>query len=239
MIDKILVANRGEIAARILRACREMGIKTVCVYSEADQNAPYLTEADETYCIGPANPMKSYLNIEELIRVLQKSGARAVHPGYGFLSENAAFASAVEMAGAIWIGSPPAVLQAIESKSYCRKLAYEAGVPVIPGTINVINQLEDIYDYARNHGYPFLLKLDRGGGGKGIELVNGPEKVPEVYQRIERIGKFAFNSPTCYIEKELLRPRHIEVQFLADHYNNVVCLGERECSIQSVDCQQN
>lgn len=232
MIKKILIANRGEIVTRVMKACREMGIKTVAIYSEADKDMFYLEQADEAYNIGPANPIKSYLSIEAIIEVIKKSGADAVHPGYGFLSENARFAEAVVASGATWIGPPPSVLAAIDSKCYCRSIASQAGVPVVPGTVNTITGVDEIYSFAAKEGYPLVLKLDKGGGGKGIELVKGDEDVKGAYERLSRIGLMAFGHPECYIEKEIKNPRHIEVQFLADRSGGCVCLGERECSIQ-------
>jgi acetyl-CoA carboxylase biotin carboxylase subunit len=232
VIKKLLIANRGEIVARIIRDCRELDIKTVAVYSDADQNAPYLKDVDEAYNLGPANPVKSYLNIEKLIEVIKISRADAVHPGYGFLAENYAFAQAVVSSGAIWVGPPPEVLKAIESKCYCRRIADSVGVPVLPGTNEPVRDANEIFQFAAKYGYPFLLKLDKGGGGKGIESVNSEEKIRGAFERLSRIGYMAFGNGDCYIEKQVMMPRHIEVQFLADHFGNYVCLGERECSIQ-------
>jgi acetyl-CoA carboxylase biotin carboxylase subunit len=232
VIKKLLIANRGEIVPRVMRACHNLGIKTVAVYSEADKNMFYLKHADETYNIGPANPLKSYLNIETIIEAVKNSGADAVHPGYGFLSENASFADAVFTGGATWVGPPPAVLKAIDSKCYCRQIATKAGVPVVPGTISVISGVDEIHRFAAEFGYPIVLKLDKGGGGKGIELVREEGQVQGAFERISRIGMLAFGHPECYIEKEIINPRHIEIQFLTDSYENCICLGERECSIQ-------
>ncbi len=232
MIKKLLIANRGEIVTRVMKACREMGIKTVVVYSDADKNMFYLKQADEAYNIGPANPIKSYLNIESIIDALKKSGADAVHPGYGFLSENASFAEAVSACGATWVGPPTSVLNSIDSKCFCRSIATDAGVPVVPGTINIIKTVDEIYWFTAEHGYPIVLKLDKGGGGKGIELVKEEGQVKEAFERISRIGMLAFGHPECYIEKEIINPRHIEIQFLADGLGGCICLGERECSIQ-------
>lgn len=232
MIRRILIANRGEIVRRIIKTCRQMGIETVAVFSEADANAIYLKEADQALPIGPANPMKSYLNMDVIIEAAQKSGSDAVHPGYGFLSENARFAKAVSGAGLTWIGPAPGILETIHSKSDCRKLAAEARVPVIPGSLGKVNDAEAIKQFGLRYGYPLFIKLDQGGGGKGIEIVQGEEKVDEVFKRANSIGQMAFGSPDCYVEKVVEEPRHIEVQFVADHHGNVVCLGERECSIQ-------
>ena len=232
MINKVLIANRGEIVRRVLRACGDLGLRTVAVYSDADAGASYTRQAEEALRLGEANPVKSYLNLEALVGAIQQSKADAVHPGYGFLSENAAFAEAVEGAGAVWVGPPASVLRAIESKCFCRDIATKVGVPVVPGSTEVLATVDDVLDVAQRLNYPILLKLDRGGGGKGIEKVERPEQVEEVFQRVQRIGTMAFGNPDVYVEEAIGEPRHIEVQFLADHHGNVVCLGERECSIQ-------
>jgi acetyl/propionyl-CoA carboxylase alpha subunit len=212
-----------------------MGLKPVVVYSEADKSARYIACAAESYAIGPSAPIKSYLNIEALVDALKKSGADAVHPGYGFLSESAPFAEAVAAAGAQWIGPSPSTLRSIESKSYCRVIADSAGVPVTPGTVGIIHSIDDIYETAEKVGLPILLKLDKGGGGKGIQEIGRFESraaTQAAFDSMRRIGTMAFDSPDMYLEKEVIAPRHIEVQFLADNYGNAVCLGERECSIQ-------
>jgi acetyl/propionyl-CoA carboxylase alpha subunit len=214
---------------------QENGVQTVVVYSEADAQAGYVKEADEAYCIGPAPAVKSYLNIDRLIEVLKISGADAVHPGYGFLSESATFAKAVAAAGARWIGPSPEILGSIESKCFCRTVAQKMGVPITPGTVKPITTIEDIYEVAERVGLPILLKLDQGGGGKGIEKISTLEDkaaIQTVLDSMQRIGKMAFASSDVYVEKAVLSPRHIEVQFVSDDYGNVVCLGERECSIQ-------
>lgn len=232
MIQKLLIANRGEIVARVIRTCRKLGIRTVAVYSDADRNFSYLKEADESYHIGPSNPIKSYLNVEAILGAVEASGADAVHPGYGFLSENSAFAEAVVGRGVTWVGPPPAILKAIDSKSYCRKIAGEAGVPFVPGTVGTIAGVDDILRFASEYGYPVVLKLDKGGGGKGIEQIDHEGQVKESFERLSRIGLMAFGHPESYVEKRIVNPRHIEVQFLADAGGECVCLGERECSIQ-------
>jgi len=209
-----------------------MEIETVAVYSEADKAAPYIDSVDEAVPIGPANPLQSYLNIDAIIGAARKAGADAIHPGYGFLSENAAFADAVVQAGLTWVGPSPEVLRVIDSKCYCRHLADEAGVPVIPGTLDPIQDAAQVVRYGRENGYPLFLKLDKGGGGKGIEIVHGEDDTEEVFKRACSIGRMAFGDSGCYIEKVVPRPRHIEIQFLADNFGNVVCLGERECSVQ-------
>lgn len=235
MLKKILIANRGEIVNRIIRTCEKMGIETVVVYSDADRDADYLAKATESYYIGPSAPVKSYLNIDVLVDVIKQSGADAVHPGYGFLSESASFAKAVAETGAKWIGPDPEILDSIESKCYCRIIADKHGVPVTPGTVKPITGIKEIYETAERVGLPILLKLDKGGGGKGIEKIDHfeSEKVTQaVFESMQRIGQMAFSSGDIYIEKMVENPRHIEVQFMADDYGNVVCFGERECSIQ-------
>lgn len=232
MIRKLLIPNRGEIVCRIIRACSDLGIKTVAVYADADRNAFYLKNADETIHIGPSNPVKSYLNIDAIIDAVKKSGADAVHPGYGFLSENASFAEAVVSHGTTWVGPSPAILSAIESKCYCREIAVEMGVPFVPGTLTLVKNVDEIHQYVKIRGCPIVLKLDKGGGGKGIERVQEPHQIKEAFEKLSRVGVLAFGSSDCYIEQEILQPRHIEIQFLADHYGNSVSLGERECSVQ-------
>ncbi|MDD6234513.1 MAG: biotin carboxylase N-terminal domain-containing protein [Lachnospiraceae bacterium] len=235
MIKRILIANRGEIVNRIIRTCRKMGIETVVVYSDADAGQHYIDEADFSYNIGKSAPSKSYLNIDVLIDVLRESKADAVHPGYGFLSESADFAKAVAAEGAVWIGPAPEVLEAIESKCHCRKIASDNCVPITPGTIKPVTDINDIADEAHRNGLPLLLKLDKGGGGKGIhkiEDVDSIEKLSADLESVKAIGRMAFASDDVYVEKAVSNPRHIEVQFIADRYGNVICLGERECSIQ-------
>lgn len=232
MIKKLLIANRGEIVRRIIRTCREMGIRTVAVFSEADRGAAYVADADEGVCIGPANPLQSYLNIDALIEAAKKTGADAVHPGYGFLSERGAFAEAVVDSGMVWVGPAPKLLRMISSKCVCRQMASDVGVPVVPGTLKPVQGPEEVLKYGARHGYPLFLKLDKGGGGKGISTVTGPGDVERVFKQASSIGSVAFGSSDCYIEHVIERPRHIEVQFVADKFGNCVCLGERECSIQ-------
>jgi acetyl-CoA carboxylase biotin carboxylase subunit len=232
MISSVLIANRGEIVSRIIRTCKKMDISSVAVYSEADRNAPYLRLADDAVHIGPANPAQSYLNMQAIIEAARKTGAQAVHPGYGFLSERGAFAEAVVDAGMIWVGPSPQVLKSISSKSHCRKIAHSVSVPVIPGTLGLVNSAVEVADYGKENGWPVFLKLDKGGGGKGIERVTGEKEAQAVFDRAKRIGEMAFGSGDIYIEAVVNNPRHIEVQFLADGQGNCVCLGERECSVQ-------
>lgn len=235
VIKKVLIANRGEIVRRIIRTCSEMGIETVAIYSDADKDSEYLSEATESYYIGKSAPVKSYLNIDVLVKAIRDTAADAVHPGYGFLSESADFAIAVSKAGAKWIGPDPHILRKIESKCYCRNMASLIDVPVTPGTVKPISGIKEIYETAGKVGLPVLLKLDQGGGGKGIQKIESFESEEITQAQLEsmqRIGEMAFASSDVYVEKAVLNPRHIEVQFIADEHGNVVCLGERECSIQ-------
>jgi acetyl/propionyl-CoA carboxylase alpha subunit len=218
-----------------LRSCDKLGVAAVAVYSAADKDMEYVRRAAESYHIGPAAPTKSYLDIAALVKAISQSGADAVHPGYGFLSESAEFASAVEGAGAKWIGPRPKLMESIESKCYCRAAAEGAGVAVTPGTMRTVAGVDEIYEAAAMVGPPVMLKLDKGGGGKGIEKISGlepREAVQAVLDRLRRIGAMAFTSSDVYVEKEIASPKHIEIQFIADMHGNVVCLGERECSIQ-------
>ncbi len=232
MFKKILIANRGEIARRIIKTCRDLNIKTAAIYSDADKDAFYLQEVDETYNIGPANPLKSYLNREAIINAIKEVEADAVHPGYGFLSENHSFAEAVVSNGVTWIGPPPKVMQAIESKCYCREIASRVNVPIIPGTIASFKSLDELYKVIPEFGLPVFLKLDKGGGGKGIEVIKEMDQVKDVWERVLRVGMVAFGSTDCYLEKQVINPRHIEIQFLSDKVGKCICLGERECSTQ-------
>jgi acetyl-CoA carboxylase biotin carboxylase subunit len=229
---KVLIANRGEIAIRVIKTCRKMGLRTVAVYSDADANSIHVRLADESYHLGPSNPLKSYLNIEKLAEIIEKSKADLVHPGYGFLAENAEFAKTVSKLGATWVGPSADLLDKLSSKTYSRKMAHEAGIPVIPGTFEPVseNELEQI---AFQIGFPLLIKPDRGGGGKGTKLIRSPEELSrEIFSSAAREAQYGFGNPSLYVERLLDKPRHIEVQIIADKYGNVYALGERECTIQ-------
>ncbi|MEM3095879.1 MAG: biotin carboxylase N-terminal domain-containing protein [Nitrososphaerota archaeon] len=229
---KVLIANRGEIAVRVIRTCRKMGLKTVAVYSDADIQSPHVKIADYSYHLGPSNPIKSYLNIEKICEAIERTKADIVHPGYGFLAENAEFAKVVTKMGAIWVGPPPSVMENLSSKTYSRKMAKEAGIPIIPGTLEPIS-LEQLEAVAVEIGYPILIKPDRGGGGKGTRIVKSPEALTaEVYASASREAQYGFGRPDLYVERVLEKPRHIEVQVISDCQGNVYALGERECSIQ-------
>jgi acetyl-CoA/propionyl-CoA carboxylase biotin carboxyl carrier protein len=232
MFDKVLVANRGEIAIRVFRTLRELGLGSVAVYSEADRGALHVSYADEAFLIGPAAPAESYLRIETLVDTAQRAGAGAVHPGYGFLAENAGFARAVEAAGLAWIGPPPDAIELMGSKTRARKAMQEAGVPIIPGTTDPLGSVEELLALGEEIGYPLLIKAAAGGGGKGMEEVHSPDQAARAFETAQRQGQSYFANPDVYVEKLIVDPRHVEVQVLADSHGNVIHLGERDCTIQ-------
>jgi acetyl-CoA/propionyl-CoA carboxylase, biotin carboxylase, biotin carboxyl carrier protein len=232
MFDKVLVANRGEIAVRIFRTLRELGIGCVAVYSEADRGALHVDFADEAYLIGPAPAAESYLRIEKLVETATRAGAGAVHPGYGFLAENASFARAVEEAGLVWIGPPAEAIELMGEKTRARRLMREAGVPIIPGTTDAVATVSELHRLGDELGYPLLIKAAAGGGGKGMEVVEGPEHAERAFETAQRQGRAYFANPDVYVEKLIVDPRHVEVQVLADAHGNVIHLGERDCTIQ-------
>jgi acetyl-CoA carboxylase biotin carboxylase subunit len=231
MFSKILIANRGEIAVRIIRACREMGISTVAVFSEADADALHVALADESFCIGPAKAGLSYLNEERIIATALVSGAQAIHPGYGFLSENARFAALCEKNGIVFIGPSVENMENLSDKSRIKALMAEAGLPVIPGT-DVLVTLEDARMAAERIGYPVMLKARAGGGGRGIRLVRRAAELENAYLSATAEGQSAFGDGAVYMEKFISPAKHVEFQILADELNNCVCLGERDCSVQ-------
>jgi acetyl-CoA carboxylase biotin carboxylase subunit len=229
---KILIANRGEIAVRIMRTCRELGVQTVAVYSDADQFMPHVLAADEAYRIGPPPSRESYLRIETLLETARTSGADAIHPGYGFLAENAAFAAAVADAGITFIGPPASAIRGMGDKTSARALVKRAGVPIIPGSEAPIRDVQEVRDFVRLHGFPVLLKAAAGGGGKGMRVVRTPDEIAPAFAQAQSEAGSAFGDDRIYVEKYLDHPRHIEVQILADAHGSVIHLGERECSIQ-------
>ncbi len=231
MFKKILVANRGEIAIRVMRACKELGIKTVAIYSTADKRSFHRVYADEAYLIGRAEPKDSYLSIEKILDIAKKSESEAIHPGYGFLAENAEFAKRCEEEGIVFIGPKPEVIEAMGSKLNARKLMSEAGVPVVPGSPE-LNSLEEAKDWAEKIGYPVAIKASGGGGGIGISIAWSEEEIEKAYNRSKTMGEKYFRDSAVYIEKYLPRPRHIEFQVLGDEKGNVIHIGERDCSIQ-------
>ncbi len=229
---KILVANRGEIAVRIIRACRELEIRSVAVFSEADREALHVTRADEAYAIGPPPSVESYLRIDKILDVAKRSGVDAIHPGYGFLAESAAFAKACEDAGVAFIGPKSESILLMGEKTSARRVAVDAGIPVVPGSLKPLSDDVAIETEATRIGFPLMLKAAAGGGGKGLRLVTRPSDLASAVLRARSEAKNAFGDESVYIEKAIARPRHIEIQVLADHHGHVVHLFERECSIQ-------
>jgi acetyl-CoA/propionyl-CoA/long-chain acyl-CoA carboxylase, biotin carboxylase, biotin carboxyl carrier protein len=233
MFSKVLIANRGEIAVRIMRACEELGIATVAVYSELDRDAVHVKRADEAYLLGPGPASESYLAIDKLIDAVQRSGAEAVHPGYGFLAENAAFAAALAEAGITFIGPPASAIEAMGSKTRARELMAKAGVPIVPGTTEPVKTIEDARRViAETIGYPVAVKAAGGGGGKGFRVALEESKLEDAFEGAAREGEKFFSDSTVYLERYLPDPRHVEVQVLADTHGNVIHLGERDCSLQ-------
>ena len=228
----MLIANRGEIAVRIIRACHELGVRTVAVYSAADVGAPHVREADEAVQIGPAPSSESYLVGERIIAAAHQTGAEAIHPGYGFLSEREWFARAVRDAGLVWIGPPAEAIAAMGSKTAARTLAVAHGVPVVPGTTEPLRDAADAAKLAEKFGYPILLKAAAGGGGKGMRVVSAPNELAGALDAARREAKSSFGDDAVYIEKFITHPRHVEIQILADAHGKVLSLGERECSVQ-------
>jgi acetyl-CoA/propionyl-CoA carboxylase biotin carboxyl carrier protein len=233
MFTKVLIANRGEIAVRIIRACQELGIASVAVYSELDRDAPHVRRADEAFLLGPGPANESYLVIDKLIDVAERSGAEAVHPGYGFLAENAAFAAALEKQGITFIGPPASAIEAMGSKTRARELMQEAGVPIVPGTTVPVASVEDARKVIEETiGYPVAVKAAGGGGGKGFRVAESEDKLEAAFEGSSREGEKFFGDPTVYLERYLPDPRHVEVQVMADKHGNVIHLGERDCSLQ-------
>ena len=231
-MNKILIANRGEIAVRIIRACKEMNIKTVAVYSEMDRDAMHTRLADEAICIGPASPTKSYLNFKNIIEAANITGADSIHPGFGFLSENSQFAKICKESNIKFIGPSYQVIELMGNKSNAKELMKKAGVPVIPGSDGSVKGLKDAMKIANEIGYPIMLKAAAGGGGKGIRIVNAPEEMEVNYNLVKQEAKISFQDDEIYIEKFIKNPRHVEIQILADEHGNAIHLGERDCSIQ-------
>lgn len=232
MFKKVLIANRGEIAVRIIRACKELDMKTVAVYSQADKSSLHASMADEAYCIGPTAAKDSYLNVARLIAVALHAGADAIHPGYGFLSENADFAEMCEEYGIAFIGPDAEAIRKMGDKAVAKETMRQAGVPVVPGTDGIIDRVEDAIRMAAEIGYPVIVKATAGGGGKGMRVAQDEKQLAEVIQQARKEADAAFGNSGVYLEKYLEGPRHVEVQIMADQDGQVVYLGERDCSIQ-------
>ncbi|PSQ19390.1 carbamoyl phosphate synthase [Halobacteriales archaeon QS_8_69_26] len=233
MFNKVLVANRGEIAVRVMRACEELNVRTVAVYSDADKNGGHVRYADEAYNVGPAKASESYLDQEAIIEAARKADADAIHPGYGFLAENAAFAEKVENAeGITWVGPSAASMRQLGAKTSARKTMREAGVPIVPGDTDPVEDPEAVREFGEEHGYPVAIKAEGGGGGRGMKIVREPDEAEEQLKSAKREGEAYFDNPNVYMERFLENPRHVEVQILADHHGNVRHLGERDCSLQ-------
>ena len=230
--SRILVANRGEIAIRVFRACRELSIETVAVYSEADAGAPHVRYADEAVLLGAAAPSESYLNIPKLIDAAKRTGAQAIHPGYGFLAESAPFATAVEEAGLVWIGPPPSAIDAMGSKINSRILMANAGVPIVPGTTEEITDPVRVVELGEQYGWPIALKASAGGGGRGLKVVHEASEAERLLEAAKREGEAWFGNGAVYVEKYVEDPRHVEIQVMADTHGTTVHLGERDCTLQ-------
>ena len=229
---RILIANRGEIAIRIISACKELGIETVAVYSEADRYSSHVRFADQAICIGPAKSARSYLNIPAIISAAEIANVDAIHPGYGFLSENADFAEVCEASGIAFIGPKPDVIRLMGVKEQARGFMQEMGVAVLPGSAGILQNPEEALEVAGRIGYPVILKASAGGGGRGMRIIEGPAELPSLFHQARQEAGAAFSSPDVYVEKYISNPRHIEFQVLADELGSVEILGERECSIQ-------
>src|SRR6476660_6378425 len=232
MFEKVLIANRGEIAIRVARTLKEMGIGSVAVYSEIDRDAPHVRKGDEAYLLGPATPAERYLNVEKILDVAKTAGAEAIHPGYGFLAENAPFAAACEKAKISFIGPPAKAIEAMGSKTEARQIMQKAGVPIVPGATEPVKDVEEATKQAKEIGYPIACKAAGGGGGKGFRVAHSEDELADAFEGAAREGEKFFSDPRVYLERYLEDPRHVEVQVLADSKGNVIHLGERDCSIQ-------
>ncbi|SDQ86768.1 acetyl/propionyl/methylcrotonyl-CoA carboxylase subunit alpha [Thermostaphylospora chromogena] len=231
-MQKILIANRGEIAVRIARACRDAGLASVAVYAEQDLDALHVKVADEAYALGGRTPAETYLSVEKLLRIAADTGADAVHPGYGFLAENAEFAQAVIDAGLTWIGPPPAAIAALGDKVRARHIATRVGAPLVAGTTDPVSDVSEVVAFAEEHGLPIAIKAAYGGGGRGLKVARTPEEIPDLYESAVREAVTAFGRGECFVERYLDRPRHVETQCLADMHGNVVVVSTRDCSLQ-------
>ena len=231
-MKSLLVANRGEIAVRVIRSAKELGLRTIAIYSELDRDALHVDLADEAWNVGPAPSAESYLNIDRILKIAGEAGAEAIHPGYGFLSENAAFAQRIIDAGIIWVGPSPDAITVMGDKISSRRAAIEAGAPTVPGTVEPLQSVDEILAVAEQYGYPVAIKAAHGGGGKGLRVVQEASEVAEAFEGARREADAYFGNPEVYVEKYLERPRHIEAQILVDRDGNGLFLGERDCSVQ-------
>src|SRR2546422_6324259 len=233
MFAKVLVANRGEIALRVVRALEELAIASVAVYSELDRDAPHALRAAEAYNLGAGPAAENYLNVEKILDAARRSGAEAIHPGYGFLAENAPFAQACDDAGVVFIGPPASAIEAMGSKTRARELMQKAGVPIVPGTTEPVSSAADALEIIKAEiGFPVAVKAAGGGGGKGFRVALSEEELESAFEGASREGEKFFSDPTVYLERYLPDPRHVEVQVLADRHGNVIHLGKRDCSVQ-------
>ncbi|HET9253684.1 MAG TPA: biotin carboxylase N-terminal domain-containing protein, partial [Pseudonocardiaceae bacterium] len=232
MPRKVLVANRGEIAVRIIRACRDAGLRSVAVYAEGDRDAPFVTLADEAFALGAATPAETYLDVARLLAVAARAGADSVHPGYGFLAENADFAQAVIDAGLLWIGPSPQVIRDLGDKVTARALAAKAGAPLVAGTRDPVSGADDVVAFAAEHGLPVAIKAAFGGGGRGLRVVRDLAEIPERFESAVREALAAFGRGECFVERYLERPRHVEAQILADSRGGIIVAGTRDCTLQ-------
>ena len=220
--DSVLIANRGEIAVRVIRACKDAGLRSVAVYAEPDRDAPFVSMADDAYALGGSTAAESYLDFEKVIDAAQRSGAQALHPGYGFLSENADFAQAVIDAGLVWIGPPPEAITSLGDKVSARHIAQRAGAPLVPGTKDPVESADDVHAFASEHGLPVAIKAAFGGGGRGLKVARTTDEITELYESAVREAVAAFGRGECFVERFLDKPRHVETQCLADDHGNVV-----------------
>ena len=230
--DSVLIANRGEIAVRVIRACKDAGLRSVAVYAEPDRDAPFVSMADDAYALGGSTAAESYLDFEKVIDAAQRSGAQALHPGYGFLSENADFAQAVIDAGLVWIGPPPEAITSLGDKVSARHIAQRAGAPLVPGTKDPVESADDVHAFASEHGLPVAIKAAFGGGGRGLKVARTTDEITELYESAVREAVAAFGRGECFVERFLDKPRHVETQCLADDHGNVVVVSTRDCSLQ-------
>ncbi|HSJ19621.1 MAG TPA: biotin carboxylase N-terminal domain-containing protein, partial [Nocardioidaceae bacterium] len=231
-LQKVLIANRGEIAVRVIRACKDAGISSVAVYADPDRDALHVRLADEAHSLGGATPADSYLSIEKIIEVAKKAGADSVHPGYGFLAENSSFAQAVIDAGLVWIGPPPAAIDALGDKVQARHIAEKVGAPLVAGTKDPVGDADEVLAFAEEHGLPIAIKAAFGGGGRGLKVAREGDNVADLYESAVREAEGAFGRGECFVEKYLDKPRHVETQCLADQHGNVVVVSTRDCSLQ-------